>query len=170
MVCPPDLSEDLLGLMLGRMMIERMLFGRDRKATPLFDAEKARQVGCDLYEVVTHLQTSRVEKDRGALLKYEDDRLSMSYDTWGRKYVVLVGVSGDWEQVYAVSCGDVARPCVFRPGNWVEYIHEVLLPRAEECKRLADAQERLKEVEKNRRNYREVDDGDLFADVEGMSV
>ena len=151
-------------------MIERMLFAREREARPLYDVEKARQVGRDLYEVVTHLQTSRVEKDHGALLRYEDDRLSMSYDTWERKYVVLVGVVGDREQVYAVSCGDVVRPGVFRPGYWVEYIRDVLLPRTEECKRLADAQERLKEVEKNRRTYGEVDDGDLFADVEGMSV
>ena len=156
--------------MLGQMMLERIFIQRYRRKEPLYDIEKARQVGRDVFEVVTHLQTSRDDKDHGAYLYYEDDRLSIRFDTWGSNCSVKVGSAGERQTVFVVSGGTTMKPDIFRAGLWVDYLHEVLLPRAEESKRLVERRKAEEEAERNRRNYGKFDDAALFGDLEEVSA
>ena len=156
--------------MIGPMMLERMLREKDRREVSLYDMEKARQVARDVHEIVTHLRTSRSDKEHGEYLNYDDDKLSIRYDTWGRNCSIRVGSGDDRQAVYKVTAGATKRPGVFKTGLWIDYLHNVLLPRAEEQKRLKEIRKAEEVAERNRRNYGEVDDAALFADVREVSV
>ena len=118
-----------------------------------------------LIDIARYLKTRTEGKKHGGYLIYEDDKIKISYDTYYPNLDVHVLIDGDWQRAAIYSGhGDTQE---FHPGAWTGYVENVLHPKAQEAKKLAQQAQREREAQRLYERNCPLDDSAVFQECKG---
>lgn len=114
-----------------------------------------------LTTIANYLTTRNANKKHGGYNIYEDDKIYISYDTYHPNVDVYVFIEGK-KHLAAIYSGHGYRQ-EFHPGEWCNYVKDVLYPKACVARETArEAALKLEEGRKKAKNAR-LPDESVFA-------
>ncbi len=112
--------------------------------------------------VATHLRTRHTPKKHGGYDVYEDEKIRIMLDTYVPNIDVQIFPPGENPvTVFAASYTRWSNPEVFRTGEWMKYLEELLPKAIAERDRKEDERQEKERLERERR-YGPVDDAIIF--------
>lgn len=118
-----------------------------------------------LIAIAKYLETRYESKKHGGYSVYEDEKIRISYDTYYPNVQVNVLIDGGW-QLAAIYSGH-GYTQEFHPGAWTGYVENVLYPKAQEAKKLAQQAQQERETQRLYERNCPLDDSAVFQECKG---
>ena len=118
--------------------------------------------------VANELQNKYIDKKHGGYAVYRDDRIRVTLDTYAPNVAVRIIHSADRDEtVFSCAYHSAGSPNVYRPGAWVSYLLDRLLPMAMEVAKERRTEEHTRQVKREAMLFGPVDDAAIFAEKGG---
>ena len=114
-----------------------------------------------LFDIASYTTTYRKPKNYGECLIYQDGKIFIEYDTYGRNYRVVLHLNDKEESVYS-ACGEKYIHH-YRHGAWEKYVKEILFPISQAAKYLYEAKKESEKLIQLERNFGRVNDSEIFS-------
>lgn len=110
--------------------------------------------------IASYLKNNQIYKKHGYWYIYEDDKIKIMYDTYYPNVDVYLKINGEEKLVLLRSGHGIVQQ--YHPGAWEKYCENVLLPKAIEAKKVAEAEREAREKKEKESRFAPIDDSKIF--------